>query len=86
MTDKFANHNTGLESPAVSLDAITPDDSADLPWITRAVAVSGSGMLRVTTVDGSEGQIFVAAGVPFPIRLRRVWLTGTTATGIVALA
>jgi hypothetical protein len=80
------NHHTGLESPAISLMAVTPDDGSDLPWITRAVSVEVPGVLRVTTADGSEGEIFVTAGMPFPIRIRRVWMTGTTATGIVALA
>lgn len=86
MADSFARHHTGLESPAVSLMSVTPDDAGDLPWVTRAIAVAQSGILRVTTADGSDGEIFVAAGVPFPIRVRRVWTTGTTATGIVGLA
>lgn len=86
MADKFANHHTGLESPATSLAAVTPDDGNDLPWVTRAISVATSGMVRVTTTDGSQGEIFVAAGVPFPIRAARIWATGTTATGLVALS
>ncbi|PWJ12878.1 hypothetical protein SAMN05421539_11514 [Jannaschia seohaensis] len=39
--------------------------------------------MRVTTVGGSTEAIHIAAGVPFPIRVTRVWATG--ATGIVAL-
>ncbi len=86
MSDSFSSHQTGLESPAVNLAAVTPNDGADLAWTTRAIAVSNTGTVRLTTVSGDEGQVFVAAGVPFPIRARRIWSTGTTATGIVALA
>jgi len=86
MSDKFANHQAGLESPATSLMGVTPNDGSDLPWTSRAISAATSGMVRVTTADGSQGEIFVAAGVPFPIRVARVWATGTTATGLVALA
>ena len=85
MADKFANHHTGLESPATSLSSVTPDDGTDLSAISRAIAVATSGMVRVTAADGTQGEVFVAAGVPFPIRVARVWATGTTATGIVEL-
>lgn len=86
MSDKFATYQSGLESPATTLASVTPNDAADLAWATRAIAVTGTGTVRLTTVDGSQGTIHVAAGVPFPIRVRRIWATGTTATGIVALA
>ncbi len=86
MTDKFASHQSGLDSPATMLATIVPNDTADLSWSTRALAVSASGTIRLTTVDGFDDSIYVVAGAPFPIRARRVWATGTNATGIVALA
>jgi hypothetical protein len=86
MSDDFQNHAPGLESPAERLADVTPDDGTDLAWSTRAIAVTGAGTVRVTTVAGDTGTIYVAAGAPFPIRAQRVWATGTTATGIVALA
>lgn len=86
MSDSFSSHQPGLESPAMSIASVTPSDAADLSWATRAISVSGGGIVRLTTVSGDEGSIFVAAGVPFPIRARRIWASGTTATGIVALA
>lgn len=85
MKDPYAGFQPGLESPATRLVAVEPDDSADLVWTTRALGVAQAGMVRVTTQNGDTGEIFIAAGVPFPIRVRRVWATGTTATGIVAL-
>jgi hypothetical protein len=40
----------------------------------------------VVTVNGDTGRVFVAAGVPFPLRVSQVMATGTTATGIMGLA
>jgi hypothetical protein len=39
----------------------------------------------VTTLDGSTADITVHPGQAFPIRVRRVWSTGTTATGLFGL-
>jgi len=86
MTDKFNKHVTGLDSPAISLQSVTPDDATDLTVTCRALNVAETGYVAVTTRDGSVGRVFVAAGTPFPIRVSRVWATGTTATGIVALS
>lgn len=86
MTDHFANHVPGLESPAIRVAEITPSDTANLAFVTRAICVATEGFVRVTTVAGDTGRVFVAAGAPFPIRASRIWATSTTATGIVGLA
>ena len=85
MTDIFKKHINGLESPASRVYAIQPNDSADLAVVSRAINVAEAGLVQVTTISGTTAQIFVAAGIPFPIRCSRVWATGTTATGIVSL-
>jgi len=85
MSDVFARHRSGLESPAAHLAAVTPDDAADLAVASRALNVAGSGSVRLTTTGGSTGTVYVSAGAAFPVRARRVWATGTTATGIVAM-
>ncbi|MEM9435395.1 MAG: hypothetical protein AAGA15_00020 [Pseudomonadota bacterium] len=86
MIDNFSSYTTGLESPATQIMAVTPDDAADLAWVTRGLNVATSGTVRVTTVSGDDAVIFVAAGVAFPIRVTRVWASGTSATGIVAMS
>lgn len=86
MTDHFKHHMTGLESPACTLISVTPDDTRDLPHASRAISVAQAGLVQVTTVNGSIGQVYIAAGVPFPLRVQRIWATGTTATDIVALS
>ncbi|SPJ23481.1 spike base protein, RCAP_Rcc01079 family [Palleronia abyssalis] len=85
MADRFSNHASGLSSPPGGVDAITPSDTTDLANVTRGLNVSGSGVVRVTTVLGTTETVFVAAGVVFPIRATRVWAQGTDATGIRGL-
>ena len=85
MPDLFASFTSGLESPASQLASVTPSDTADLLQASRALNVAASGTVRITTVQGSTATVFVAAGIAFPVRAARVWATGTTATGIVAM-
>jgi len=41
--DAFRTAEAGLESPATRLGEITPSDTQDLPWSTRAIAVATAG-------------------------------------------
>lgn len=85
MTDKFSTYAESLESPPSNLIAVTPDDAADLPSASRGLNVAQGGMVRVTTVGGTTGTLMIEAGGVFPLRATRIWATGTTATGIVAM-
>lgn len=85
MADKFNSHSESLTSPPADLISVTPDDAQDLPFASRALNVAQSGTVRVTTVAGTTGTITVAAGIMFPVRITRVWATGTSADGVVAL-
>ncbi len=85
MPDIFESYSAGLESPATQAYAVTPDDGADLPMACRALNVATGGTIRITTVGGDTTTITVGQGNAFPLRCQRVWATGTTATGIVAL-
>lgn len=85
MSDPFSTFGAGLESPAAHAYAVTPDDTQDLPIACRALNVAQGGTVHVTTVGGDEVTVAVSEGSPFPLRCRRIWATGTSATGIVAL-
>jgi hypothetical protein len=85
MTDTFVAHHTSLQSPATNAYSATPNDDTDLAFFSRALNVSTSGTVRLTTVGGDVATVFIAAGTAFPIRARRIWATGTTATDIVVL-
>jgi hypothetical protein len=83
--DKFNDHIPGLESPASHALAVSPSDTEDLPVAGRAVNAATAGSLRVSTVNGDIATITIAAGIAFPIRVKRIWASGTTATGLVVL-
>lgn len=83
--DKFAHFPDTPALPAVSASEVVPDDDADLAHVATALNVATPGAVRVTTRAGDVIDVFVAAGSVFPLRVRRVWATGTTATGIRAL-
>lgn len=64
---------------------VATSDVADLPRFARALYIGVAGALKVDTLE-SQTITFpnVVAGV-FPVKCRRVYTTGTAATGIVAL-
>lgn len=72
--------------PAIMAFDIVPDDGADLAHVTTALNVATPGTVRVTTADNSVTDVTIHPGHAFPIRARRVWQTGTTATGLRGLA
>ena len=86
MSNAFTNRHRTPSEPAISVFDITPDDVADLVQVTTGLNVATPGTVRVTTVDGSVSDVLIHPGQVFPVRARRVWLTGTSATGIRGLA
>ena len=74
------------DGPYSRATAITPDDSTDLAYTTSAVYVGGAGALKVTTAGGDTTTVAaVPAGTVLPLRVVRVFATGTAATSIVGL-
>ena len=65
---------------------VTPHDSNNLAQdVTLYIGGAGSNALKVTT---AAGQDVAFAGVTvgwFPLRVKRVWSTGTDVTNIVAV-
>ncbi len=86
MSDRYANHNSGLESPATHGFAITPDDDADLPEATRAIFVGAAGAVSAILVSGATVTLAgIPAGTVLPVRATRVLATATTAGALVGL-
>lgn len=85
MPNAFADRHRRPSDPPITVFDITPDDGADLAHVTTALNVATPGTVRVTTLDGSVADLTVHPGQPFPIRVTRVWLTGTSATGLRGL-
>lgn len=79
----------GANNPANNVAAVTPSDTDDLAKISRAIVIGTAGTLKVTTRgDLQNAAATVTLTVPvgvLPIRVSRVFATGTSATGITAL-
>ena len=62
---------------------ITPADGADLPNNVVCLNVAVAGLVYVDLVDGGTNVPYsIGAGIQFPLWVKRVYATGTTATGI----
>lgn len=86
ISDQFSDYNTGLTGPLIGGFDATPDDSADLPTLPRALIVAGGGDVALVFKDGTSMTLpGLSAGVIYPVRIARILATGTTATGIKGL-
>ena len=85
MTERYENRGYALD-PIMDGEAVSPSDSVDLTDNTRGLYVGVSGDVKVNLELGATITLVgLAAGVIHPIKVRRVWATGTDATSIVAL-
>jgi hypothetical protein len=86
MADQHSSFVEGLTSPADNAAAVTPSDSTDLAFTSRALYVGGVGNIVVTMAGGGDVTFSaVPAGSILPVRVTRVKATSTTATSIVNL-
>lgn len=83
MTDLYDNRHLPITAPPGNAAPVTPDDTADLPYATRAIYVGTSGNLRVQTLEGQDVTYRNLFGTKV-LRVTRVYATGTTAADIVA--
>ncbi|MFA6051554.1 MAG: hypothetical protein WC762_03090 [Methylobacter sp.] len=76
-----------INAPAYQSAAnVTPSDSVDLAGgVTSALFIGGAGTLKVTMADGTTPTFTFPAGFAIELCVTRIWLTGTTATLVVAL-
>jgi hypothetical protein len=82
------SHATGvhtLSEPGANAASITPNDTADISFVSRFIYVGGAGNL--TVVIGGQTITFeaVPAGTLLPVRASRIMATGTSATFLVAM-
>jgi len=86
MSDDFKDYRRVLEGPADNAPEVTPHDTNDLAKTTRGLYVGVAGDIKVDMVGGDTSTIVAAANGYHPMRVTRVYATGTTATGILALS
>lgn len=75
-----------LTAPASRCIAVTPSDTESLPVKSRAIMTNADGYVQITTIGGDVVRLLIVAGVPMPVRVDKIWATGTTATEIFVLA
>ena len=83
MTMKDAS---GYDAPASNAFAVTPNDSSNLTHAARALFVGSGGDVKVDTLGGDTVTfVGVASGFVLPVRILKVYATGTTASSIVSV-
>jgi hypothetical protein len=87
MADAFATRADDVSAPARYTVAVTPSDTTDLTDLPKAIYVGGGGDIALMAAADNTARIFKAAqaGSILPIRARRILVTGTTATNLIAL-
>lgn len=80
--DSFPTRTT--TDPVSWAEAVTPSDSEDLTYVTRALWVGTEGNLSVVLPNGATIAMANVTVGWHPIRVARVRSTGTTASDIVA--
>lgn len=72
--------------PSTQAAAVTPSDTVDLPFRSRALYIGVAGDVTAVMHNG-DVILFknLAAGTILPVRVARVNATNTTASSIVAL-
>lgn len=72
-------------NPADGASEITPNDSTDLTLVARALYIGAGGDIKVD-LPNNDTVTFKSVGSGFfPVRVTRVYATGTTASDIIAL-
>lgn len=85
--DPHQGTKAGLQDPPFRLRAITPNDSADLDLYVRGIYVGTGGDLKVLAVSDEDPVTLVGVpgGTYIPMRVKRVYATGTDAEDLVGM-
>lgn len=81
MTDLMSSYSPSLTSPSTHIFAITGDDATDLTYVTKGLEVQTAGDIKITTEAGETLTKHFWVGY-HPVRIKRVWSTSLTASGI----
>jgi len=85
--DNFSSYSAVPNSPARYAATITPNDTNPLPVSGRGIYVGGAGNIALKTTGGNTVTFLnVVAGTILPVCVSQVFSTGTTATGLIAMA
>lgn len=82
MVDTFDSHAASITAPPSNAALVSPSDTADLPFVSRAIYVGTPGDVRVMTQGGQDITYKALSGTKI-LRVERVYATGTTAADII---
>lgn len=93
VTDKFEKYYVNPTDPATIGYELTPNDSANTEFFTRAIYVGVGGDVAVDLVGNVKDPAFtnkvvfknVATGSILSVRISKLYATDTTATNIIGL-
>lgn len=86
MLDRYEGIAPVSNGPAIDAFDIVPNDSSDLPEITRALFVGQGGTIVAVTMEGTTITLQnVTSGAVLPLRVSRILANGTTALSLVGL-
>jgi len=80
------NHSPTLISPGRRMFAITPSNSAELPFPTKAIYVGTAGTVVCVNAAGDEVSWLMQPGSYIDAEIIQVKATGTTATDMIGIA
>lgn len=86
--DQWTDGNAGgVSDPPRSSSAVVLSDTVDLARYARALWIGVAGDVKVILVedDDDSARVYTVPQGVFPLQVRRVFLTGTTAANIVVL-
>lgn len=72
-------------SPASNVQIIVYSDTTDLPFVSRALKIVGTGTIAFITKGEQTVTMPVRDGDLLPVRVSRVLLTGTTVSQVFSL-
>lgn len=73
-----------LNGPAIRAELVTPNETTDLAYVTLFIRVTGAGNINAILAGATAPVVLpFLAGETQRIRVRRILVTNTTATGII---
>jgi hypothetical protein len=88
-TNNFSQNQLSTLAPYTRAVSVTASDSNDLAETTRAIHIhagAASTPIKVTMAgDTTAVTLNLQTGFIYPLRVSRIWATGTTATTLIAL-
>lgn len=83
--DKFNYAREYVHGSYENVVAVTPHDTNELAYVSRAIMATGAGNIVGITKGGQTVTIAVDAKTIYPLRFKTIKATDTTATGIFSL-